>query len=155
MSYNKLVIVSGYFNPLHQGHLDLFETAKKIGDLCVIVNNDVQVKLKGTIPFLDEETRYRIIKNIHIVGKTYLSIDDTLDISKTIEYVVDNSATFIESNVAPMLFFLNSGDRTTTVSPEDKICKELGILQLYANLPKVESSSLLLQKSYEWLRKYK
>ena len=34
-------IVSGYFNPLHPGHLDLFEAARaRTGYLVVIVNND-------------------------------------------------------------------------------------------------------------------
>ena len=45
----KAIIVSGYFNPLHKGHLDLFEKAKEIGDLLiVIVNNDNQRSLKGS-----------------------------------------------------------------------------------------------------------
>ena len=43
----KAIIVSGYFNPIHSGHLDYFQEAKKLGDfLVVIVNNDDQVKVK-------------------------------------------------------------------------------------------------------------
>ena len=52
----KIAIVSGYFNPLHVGHLDYLETAKKISDkLIVIVNNDHQVSLKGSTPFMTKE----------------------------------------------------------------------------------------------------
>ena len=45
----KLIIVSGYFNPLHKGHIEYFKSAKSIGDfLIVIVNNDLQRQLKGS-----------------------------------------------------------------------------------------------------------
>ena len=51
----KIVIVSGYFNPLHIGHVHYIEGAKKLGDfLIAIVNNDEQVKIKGSMPFLSE-----------------------------------------------------------------------------------------------------
>ena len=49
MSKPKAIIVSGYFNPLHKGHLELFEKAKAAGDqLWVIVNSDLQRELKGS-----------------------------------------------------------------------------------------------------------
>jgi D-beta-D-heptose 7-phosphate kinase/D-beta-D-heptose 1-phosphate adenosyltransferase len=48
MSKPKAIIVSGYFNPLHKGHLELFEKAKEAGNqLWVIVNSDFQRELKG------------------------------------------------------------------------------------------------------------
>ena len=54
----KAIIVSGYFNPLHKGHIELFHTAKSKGDeLFVIVNNDYQRKLKGSKEFMYEEER--------------------------------------------------------------------------------------------------
>ena len=54
----KVVVISGYFNPIHTGHLDYIKAASKLGDkLVVIVNNDEQVKLKGSVPFQDEEER--------------------------------------------------------------------------------------------------
>ena len=44
----KLVIASGYFNPLHKGHIEYLKRSKELGNsLIVIVNNDVQVGLKG------------------------------------------------------------------------------------------------------------
>lgn len=56
----KIVVISGYFNPIHSGHIDYIQSAKKLGDkLIVIVNNDKQVSLKGSVPFQDEEERKR------------------------------------------------------------------------------------------------
>ena len=58
MSKPKAIIVSGYFNPLHKGHLELFEKAKASGDqLWVIVNSDLQRALKGSKEFMDENER--------------------------------------------------------------------------------------------------
>ena len=61
----KAIIVSGYFNPLHKGHLDLFEKAKGSGDqLWVIVNSDLQRKLKGSKEFMDENAMKEMLKNL-------------------------------------------------------------------------------------------
>ena len=54
----RLIIVSGYFNPLHAGHIEYFTLAKKFGDhLLVIVNNDTQRKLKGSKEFMLEKNK--------------------------------------------------------------------------------------------------
>ena len=59
----KVVIVSGYFNPLHGGHLDMIEGAAKLGDkLIVIVNNDIQQHLKKGKVILDEKNRLRLMR---------------------------------------------------------------------------------------------
>ena len=73
---SKAIIVSGYFNPLHKGHLELFEKAKTKGDvLWVIVNSDLQRALKGSKAFMDEDERLIILKAIGIVDKALVSID--------------------------------------------------------------------------------
>ena len=57
--------VSGYFNPMHIGHLEMLEKAKKLGDyLVVILNSDYQVGLKGRVPFMAEKDRKKIVKAI-------------------------------------------------------------------------------------------
>ena len=72
----KAIIVSGYFNPLHKGHLDLFENAKEVGDaLIVIVNNDKQREMKGSKFFQDEQERVRIIRSLSVVDMAWISID--------------------------------------------------------------------------------
>ena len=76
MSKPKAIIVSGYFNPLHKGHLELFEKAKASGDaLWVIVNSDLQRELKGSKEFMQEDERLIIVSAIGIIDKAIISID--------------------------------------------------------------------------------
>ena len=64
----KIAIISGYFNPLHVGHLDYMEAAKAMADkLVVIVNSDYQVTLKGSTPFMNEADRLKIVKSLKCV----------------------------------------------------------------------------------------
>ena len=72
----KVIIVSGYFNPLHKGHIEYFLNAKKHGDkLFVIVNSDYQRKIKGSKEFMMEDERVFIINQLKIVDKSFISID--------------------------------------------------------------------------------
>src|SRR6056300_90744 len=72
----KAIIVSGYFNPIHKGHLELFELAKKAADkLWVIVNSDKQRELKGSKEFMDENERLEIVKAIRYVDYALISQD--------------------------------------------------------------------------------
>ena len=76
MSKQKAIIVSGYFNPIHKGHLEYFNNAKAMADkLFVIVNNDHQRELKGRKEFQDENERVFIVENLRLVDKCFLSID--------------------------------------------------------------------------------
>ena len=71
----KAIIISGYFNPIHKGHLDYINNAKSLADeLFVIVNNDLQRELKGSKEFQDENERVIIVSNIKAVDKVILSI---------------------------------------------------------------------------------
>ena len=64
----KAIIVSGYFNPIHKGHLEYFINAKAQGDLLfVIVNSDHQRALKGSKEFQNEGERVFIVSNIKSV----------------------------------------------------------------------------------------
>ena len=59
---SKIIIVSGYFNPIHKGHLEYFIHAKEKGDLLfVIVNSDHQRALKGSKEFQNEDERHRLV----------------------------------------------------------------------------------------------
>ena len=85
-----LVIVSGYFNPLHKGHIELFHKAKNFGDkLFVIVNSDHQRKLKGSKEFQSEIERLIIIRNLRVVDDAMISIDQDKTQCATLKYLSD------------------------------------------------------------------
>ncbi len=137
----KLIIVSGYFNPLHIGHIDYFENAKKGFDkLIVIVNNDFQRKLKGSKEFMLEDERVSIINALSITDKVFLSVDKDRSVSKTINKI------YLLYNDEYDIFFGNGGDQSSNNVPENKICKELGVKLIDGLGKKIQSSSWLLNK---------
>ena len=82
----KAIIVSGYFNPIHIGHIEYFKAAKKHAKfLFVIVNNDLQRKLKGSKEFMKEKERLLIVDSLSITDKVYLSIDDNKSFQKLLK----------------------------------------------------------------------
>jgi len=101
----RIVIISGYFNPLHGGHLDMIEEAKKLGDyLLVIVHNDkAQMIKKGKI-ILDEENRMRLMRSLRLVDEVILSIDEDLGQALTLRKV---RKLYPEDE----LIYVNGGDR--------------------------------------------
>lgn len=102
----KIVIVSGYFNPLHGGHLDMIEAAARLGDkLIVVVNNDRQAVMKKGKIILDEANRLRLIRALRDVDEAMLSID-TNDTSQT-ETLQAIRARYPDDE----LVFANGGDR--------------------------------------------
>ena len=141
MSKPKAIIVSGYFNPLHKGHLELFEKAKASGDqLWVIVNSDHQRKLKGSKEFMDENERLIIVKAIGIVDKALISIDKDKTQCVTLGDLADIYSGEFE------LYFANGGDQNNDSISEVHVCKEKGIGLLEGFGDKIQSSSWLLKK---------
>ena len=141
MSKPKAIIVSGYFNPLHKGHLELFEKAKASGDqLWVIVNSDLQRELKGSKEFMDQDERLIIIRAIGIVDKALISIDKDKTQRKTLANLADKYSTEYE------LYFANGGDQNNDSIPEFRVCREKGIGLLEGLGDKIQSSSWILKK---------
>lgn len=133
------VIVSGYFNPLHKGHLELFRKAKDHADrLVVIVNSDEQRELKGSKEFMNQEERATIVDNIGLVDYTLVSIDKDKTQIETLKYL--NKIMSKEFK----LYFANGGDQTNKTIPEAKICKKLKITLIDGLGDKIQSSSWLL-----------
>ena len=135
----KAIIVSGYFNPVHKGHIEYFMNAKKIADyLIVIVNNDYQRKIKQSKEFMLEDERIFIVKNLQMVDKCYMSIDKDRTVINTIELIYN------ELNHKYDLYFGNGGDQNNDIIPERDICDKLSI-KLIDNLgEKIQSSSWIL-----------
>ena len=136
----KVIIVSGYFNPLHKGHIEYFLNAKKHGDkLFVIVNSDYQRKVKGSKEFMKEDERVFIINQLKIVDKSFISIDKDRSVCETIKLIHNKYSLKYD------LCFANGGDQTNDSIPEKTICKKLNISLIDKLGSKIQSSSWLLK----------
>ena len=141
MSKKKGMIVSGYFNPIHKGHIEYFNNAKALADeLFVIINNDHQRALKGSKEFQQEQERVYIVSNIKSVDHSILSIDGDRTVCKTIEKIALDFSSEYE------LRFANGGDQNNNTIPERSICDQMGITLVDGLGDKIQSSSWLLNK---------
>ena len=125
----KVVAISGYFDPLHVGHLEYINMAKKLGDkLVVIVNNNYQCELKKGKPFMDEKDRVTIVSNLKNVDEVFLSIDKDKTVCASLEKIKPD-------------IFANGGDRKNYEIPESVICKKYDIKIIDGLGDKIRSSS--------------
>lgn len=122
----KLIIVSGFFNPLHAGHLDMIEAAAKLGDrLLVIVNNDEQQMLKKGKIILPQENRYRLLTAIKSVDEVMLAVDKDPSVVETLGIIA-------KTHPYDQLVFANGGDRSAPeFVPETEVCQENNIEMVY------------------------
>ena len=122
MKKEKIIIVSGYFNPLHKGHIELFHNAKKRGDkLFVIVNNDYQRELKGSNKFMNQEERLLIVNELSVTDYVILSVDNDKTVCKSLEKISN------KFGIKNELYFANGGDQNNKRIPEISVCNKLGI----------------------------
>tara|TARA_B100001057_G_scaffold367209_1_gene370577 strand:- start:654 stop:1058 length:405 start_codon:yes stop_codon:yes gene_type:complete len=125
----KKVAISGYFDPIHVGHLEYIELSKKLGDyLIVIINNNNQCELKKGKPFMDEKDRMKIVSSIKWVDEVYLSIDLDKTVCKSLEALKPD-------------IFTNGGDRHNKEIPEAVVCRKYDIELLDGMGKKIRSSS--------------
>ena len=134
---SKVVVVSGYFNPVHKGHTRMFQQARSLGDsLTVILNSDAQVLKKGSIPFMNQYERKEVLEAIRWVDKVIISVDRDATVCKTLARIEPIPA-----------IFANGGDRRNERDlPEMNICKARGITMVFnVGGDKIQSSSWLKQ----------
>ena len=136
----KVSIVSGGFDPLHVGHIELFERAKKLSDeLWVILNSDKFLTNKKGKPFMPFDERKKILKSLRVVDLVIPCIDKDQTVCKTLKKLKKPLAI-----TDTELFFCNGGDRTSGKNtPEHKLCEEIGIETVYGLGKKIQSSSWL------------
>ena len=141
MLKKKAVIVSGYFNPIHKGHLEYFNNAKDLADaLIVIINSDLQRALKGSKEFQLEGERLFIVSNIKSVDKAILSVDKDRTVCATLEKISKDFGNTYD------LAFANGGDQNNDTIPERFTCERVGITLIDGLGDKIQSSSWLLNK---------
>ena len=135
-----VVAVSGGFDPIHFGHVRLFEEAKKLGDeLVVILNNDNWLQKKKGFIFMPEKERKEVIKAFRFVDRVVISSHgpDPKDMSVNAEL----------KRLKPDIF-ANGGDRTKKNIPEIAVCQGINCKMVFnvGRGGKVQSSSWLLTK---------
>lgn len=130
-----IVCASGYFNPIHYGHIEYLEKSKQLGDkLIVIVNSDKQSHLKKGTSFMPENERLKIVRSLRCVDAAILSVDEDRTVCKTLSHLHPD-------------IFTNGGDQNNDTIPEKDICEKMGT-KLVDNLgEKIQSSSWLLAKT--------
>tara|TARA_B100000524_G_scaffold337281_1_gene227813 strand:- start:753 stop:1166 length:414 start_codon:yes stop_codon:yes gene_type:complete len=134
---SKIVCVSGYFDPIHVGHLEYFKKSKQIGDkLMVIVNNDEQATLKKGKAFMPVDERIELIKEFKCVDYVVKSVDTDRTVCKTLETVEPKPT-----------YFCNGGDQNNNTIPETSVCVKRGIELRDGFGDKIQSSSWLIKGS--------
>ena len=133
------VVVSGYFDPIHVGHLEMMKLAKQLGDeLVVIVNNDKQAKLKKKKSFMSEDDRLKIVKAIRYTDAAFISVDEDKTVCGSLEKIRRN---YKDYNI----IFANGGDRHSGEIPESKVCKKCDIQMIDGLGDKIRSSSKIIK----------
>ena len=138
----KIVIESGFFNPLHGGHLDMIEAGAKLGDkLIVIVNNDAQQVLKKGKVILTAENRARLIGALRDVDEVLISVDEDPTVIKSLEVIA-------QKYPGDELVFANGGDRDSEKAiPEGDVCRQYNIEMIFGvgGVEKSDSSTRINQ----------
>lgn len=132
------VIVSGYFNPLHIGHLRLLQAAAALGDrLVVVVNNDAQQVMKKGKVIMGEADRREIVAAIGIVDEAMVAVDEDRTVCASLELIAQGEG-------GNRLVFGNGGDRDSALAvPEADVCARHGIEMVFdvGGTDKADSSS--------------
>ncbi len=149
------VAVSGGFDPVHIGHVRLFQEAKALGDeLVVILNNDNWLQKKKGFVLMSQTERKEIIQALKPV--------DRVIITKHAKNFTDRSVCSELADLKPDIF-ANGGDRdkkdaskaSSSLNPEQVLCKKLGIKMVFnvGRGGKVQSSSWLAKKLPDHVKK--
>lgn len=115
------VLVSGYFSPLHVGHLDMIEAAAAEGDILIVIvnNNKQQIAKKGKL-IIDEQDRLRLVKALAVVDDAFIAVDTDRTVSESIRLAARKYPDH-------KLVFANGGDRKPEFVPESVVCDELEV----------------------------
>jgi D-beta-D-heptose 7-phosphate kinase/D-beta-D-heptose 1-phosphate adenosyltransferase len=135
-------ITSGYFDPLHLGHLELLELSRKQGDaLWVIVNTDAQAALKKGRAFMPEKTRLGIVQALRVVDRAVLSIDTDGSVCATLDQLLTEAKA-----AGHTAAFCKGGDRNAGNIPEMAVLQRHSARLIDGLGAKIDSSSAIIAK---------
>lgn len=141
------VAVSGGFDPLHIGHVRMFEEARKLGDkLVVILNNDNWLRAKKGFAFMPQHERREIIEAFPFVDKVVYTAHEPHDADRSVVR---------ELRALKPSVFANGGDRVAGNIPEYEVCEELGVEMVF-NVGaggKIQSSSWMISAASRDVRR--
>ncbi len=133
----KIILASGYFDPIHVGHIEYLKLAKELGDkLIIILNNDYQCKLKKGKSFMPQSERKIILESLKFVDEVFDSIDRE-------QPVINSIKALAEKFPGEEIIFAKGGDRYSYEIPEAEVCKKFGIKIVDGLGKKIKSSSEL------------
>jgi len=135
-----VVAVSGGFDPVHIGHVRMFEEARKLGTkLVVILNNDNWLMKKKGFVFMPESERAEVIRGFRAVDDVFITVHGENP---------DDMSVCTELRLVRPNLFANGGDRTKDNIPEISVCDEIGAEMIFGigKGGKVQSSSWLTKK---------
>lgn len=136
-NYNRVVMTSGGFDPLHVGHLECIQASAEIADagiLVVVVNGDGFLNNKKGYAFMDAESRCKIVSAIKGVDHVLLY-----------EHPSDMTVCHPIEVIKPK-FFTKGGDRDSSANvPEFEVCERIGTEVIFrVGGGKIQSSSELV-----------
>ena len=146
----KVILISGGFDPVHKGHIECIQNAKKLADeVWIGLNNDSWLHRKKGKSFMKEDERAFIMESLRDVDYVYVMNplihgDDT-----AIDFIDHARRKYINENgdlPKGVMAFGNGGDRTETTTPENDVCNSYGIESVWGLGKKIQSSSWLLEK---------
>ena len=146
----KVILISGGFDPVHKGHIECIQNAKKLADeVWIGLNNDSWLRRKKDRYFMKEGERKFIMESLRDVDYVYVMNplihgDDT-----AIDFIDHARKKFVNQNgdlPKGVMAFGNGGDRTETTTPENDVCNSYGIESVWGLGKKIQSSSWLLEK---------
>ena len=137
-------LVSGGFDPVHAGHLKMFQDAKKMANnVVLLLNNDEWLKKKKGKPFMNQNQRKEILEEFKSISKVIIQESSDPSSSQAIEK-------FVSKNPNKNICYCNGGDRSNVRNiREEDICLKLGVdLQFGVGGEKKIESSSNLTKNY-------
>ena len=144
----KVILVSGGFDPVHKGHLEMIEAARELAEeVWVILNNDTWLKQKKGKSFMKEKEREYIMSQVKGVTRTFVC-HPRIPADKTVcDGIYSAIMAFRRDYDEPLsMAFGNGGDRVKGNIPEEEYCNSMGVEMVWNLGEKIQSSSWLLEK---------